>query len=188
MTDPNPSHLREGDLVKLTGHNWPEALLGALVTIETVDLLGRPRFTTEDGATFVADEGRGEGYTGWAVEKASAEDVAVKLIGLIPNDAIPSITPTERRTVLTTADGLIHGDREQDYGRPIDSFRRVAQAFNVVLEGAGHPPITPTTAAALLIALKLSRLSGGDYKLDTWVDLAGYAALGFEVNQQESAA
>ncbi|AXH47319.1 hypothetical protein SEA_EDEN_24 [Microbacterium phage Eden] len=97
-----------------------------------------------------------------------------------------AIRTTERQEVLGTASNLIHGDREDDYGRPIDSFRRVAQAFNVVLEGLGHPPIDATTAAKLMIALKLSRLSGGDNKLDTWVDLAGYAALGFEVHSQEA--
>ena len=140
---------------------------------------------TRSSRATVSPTPRPSAITSSAVEKASAEDVTVKLIGLIPNDAIPSITPTERRTVLTTADGLIHGDREQDYGRPIDSFRRVAAAFNLVLEGAGHPPIDPVTAAKLMIALKLSRLAGGDNKDDTWIDLAGYSALGAEVRDQQ---
>ena len=92
---------------------------------------------------------------------------------------------TKREEILRTANRLIHGDRQQDYGQPIDSFTRVAQAMNVVLEGAGHPPIDATTAAKLMIALKLSRLAGGDNKDDTWIDLAGYAALGAEVRDQQ---
>ncbi|UGL61838.1 hypothetical protein SEA_FRANKLIN22_25 [Microbacterium phage Franklin22] len=92
---------------------------------------------------------------------------------------------TKRQDILRTAESLIHGDREQDYGRPIDSFTRVAAAFNLVLQGIGHPPIDPMTAAKLMIALKLSRLAGGDNKDDTWVDLAGYAALGAEVRDQQ---
>lgn len=94
---------------------------------------------------------------------------------------VPTPEVTKREEILRTANNLIHGDRQQDYGQPIDSFNRVAQAFNVVLEGAGHPPIDATTAAKLMIALKLSRLAGGDNKDDTWIDLAGYAALGAEV-------
>ena len=97
----------------------------------------------------------------------------------------PPAELTKRQDILRTAESLIHGDREQDYGRPIDSFRRVAAAFNLVLEGAGHPPIDPVTAAKLMIALKLSRLAGGDNKDDTWIDLAGYSALGAEVRDQQ---
>lgn len=96
--------------------------------------------------------------------------------------AKPGKLVTKRAEILETASKLIHGDREADYGRPIDSFTRVAAAFNIVLEGIGHEPITPTDAAKLMIALKFSRLSGGDNKDDTWIDLAGYAALGAEVH------
>lgn len=93
---------------------------------------------------------------------------------------MPQDLRTKRAEILDTAYDIIHGDREKDYGLPIDSFRRLAQAFELVL---GHP-VTPVTAAALMIAMKLSRLSGGDYKDDTWVDIAGYAALGAEVRDQ----
>ncbi|AYN55896.1 hypothetical protein PBI_BRAHMS_24 [Microbacterium phage Brahms] len=134
-----------------------------------------------------------EGRPGEPRVFSAAEEVAAGLVELIPaeflKDQLGDFTPktTKRRDILSTADNLIHGDREDDYGRPIDSFRRVAQAMNVVLEGEGHPPISATTAAKLMIALKLSRLSGGDNKDDTWIDLAGYAALGAEVHEQEAA-
>lgn len=91
------------------------------------------------------------------------------------------VKTTKRDDVLQTASRLIHGDRQQDYGEPIDSFTRLAAAFNIVLEGEGLGTISPTGAAKLMIALKFSRLAGGDNKDDTWVDLAGYAALGAEV-------
>lgn len=114
------------------------------------------------------------------VDARRAEGVEVKIEQVPASEQI-----TKREDILRTANRLIHGDREQDYGRPIDSFRRVAAAFNLVLEGAGHPPIDATTAAKLMIALKLSRLAGGDNKDDTWIDLAGYAALGAEVRDQQ---
>lgn len=97
----------------------------------------------------------------------------------------PQEDVTKRETILRTANRLIHGDREQDYGKPIDSFTRLAAAFNIVLEGAGHDPIDPVTAAKLMVALKFARLAGGDNKDDTWVDLAGYSALGAEVWEQQ---
>ena len=90
---------------------------------------------------------------------------------------------TQRANILQTAHTIIHGDREKDYGAPIDSFRRLAEAFNLVLRPHlkdGYE-LQPTDAVALMIAMKLSRLAGGDTKDDTYVDLAGYAALGAEV-------
>lgn len=92
---------------------------------------------------------------------------------------------TKREDILRTANTIIHGDREQDYGAPIDSFTRLAAAIQLVLDPiAPGIVVTPATAAKVMIAMKLSRLAGGDEKDDTWVDLAGYAALGAEVRDQ----
>lgn len=93
----------------------------------------------------------------------------------------PDTPKTKRAVILAEADRIIHGDREKDYGAPIDSFTRLAAALALVF---GHE-VTPVQAAAAMIAMKLSRLAGGDYKDDTWVDLAGYAALGAEVRDQQ---
>lgn len=126
-----------------------------------------------------------EGQPGEPRVFSAAEAVAAELLAEVDLSTIQAHPETKRENILRTANELIHGNREQDYGRPIDSFRRVAAAFNLVLEGLGHPPIDPMTAAKLMIALKLSRLAGGDNKDDTWVDLAGYAALGAEVRDQQ---
>lgn len=95
--------------------------------------------------------------------------------------------PTKRGQILNDAFVIIHGDREKDYGRPIDSFTRLAEALNLVLrpklrEGV---ELDAVDAAVLMIAMKLSRLAGGDRKDDTWIDLAGYSALGAEVRDQQ---
>lgn len=103
----------------------------------------------------------------------------------LPAPSIGKLATTKREDILDTAKSLIVGDRQDSYGPPLQSFTRLAAAMNIVLEGAGYPPITPTLAAKLMLALKFSRLSGGDNKDDTWVDLAGYAALGAEVWQAE---
>ncbi|UYL86813.1 hypothetical protein SEA_RONA_25 [Microbacterium phage Rona] len=94
---------------------------------------------------------------------------------------------TKREQTLREANRIIHGDREKDYGAPIDSFTRLAAAFNVVLAGRlkEGDSLDPVDAANLMIAMKLSRLAGGDRKDDTFVDLAGYAALASEVRDQQ---
>ncbi|UDG78729.1 hypothetical protein SEA_INDYLU_27 [Microbacterium phage IndyLu] len=96
---------------------------------------------------------------------------------------VPAPDLTKRETILREANRIIHGDRQQDYGPPVDSFTRLAEALNLVLrpklrEGV---ELDAVDAAVLMIAMKLSRLAGGDRKDDTWVDLAGYSALGAEI-------
>lgn len=126
---------------------------------------------------------------------ASVEDVELTPAGLrrrIPDGWSLAATrkpapETKRAEVLDTAKTIIHGDREKDYGAPIDSFTRLAEALNLVLRPhlkEGHE-LKPTDAVKLMIAMKLSRLAGGDEKDDTWVDLAGYSALGAEVRDQQ---
>ncbi|AVR56767.1 hypothetical protein PBI_ELVA_26 [Microbacterium phage Elva] len=109
-----------------------------------------------------------------------AEGVDVRVVNVPPPDL------TKREEVLREANRIIHGDREKDYGRPIDSFTRLAEALNLVLRPklAEGVELDAVDAAVLMIAMKLSRLAGGDRKDDTWVDLAGYSALGAEVRDQ----
>ena len=109
-----------------------------------------------------------------------AEGVDIHVVNVPPPDL------TKREEVLREANRIIHGDREKDYGRPIDSFTRLAEALNLVLRPklAEGVELDAVDAAVLMIAMKLSRLAGGDRKDDTWVDLAGYSALGAEVRDQ----
>ncbi|QOP64261.1 hypothetical protein QDW16_gp43 [Microbacterium phage Quenya] len=114
------------------------------------------------------------------VRRRQAEGVEVHVV------QAPEQELTKREQTLREANRIIHGDREKDYGRPIDSFTRLAEALNLVLrpklrEGV---ELDAVDAAVLMIAMKLSRLAGGDRKDDTWVDLAGYSALGAEVRDQ----
>jgi hypothetical protein len=117
-------------------------------------------------------------------------DVSDHIRKLIEQGTLKSVSVTEQPTPLTkresilhTANDIIHGDREKDYGSPVDSFTRLAEALNLVLRPklAEGVELDAVDAAVLMIAMKLSRLAGGDRKDDTWVDLAGYSALGAEV-------
>lgn len=113
------------------------------------------------------------------------------------NAALASLDPEEpaqekvtRETVLDAAKRCVCGDREQDYGSPENNFRTIASMWNSYLYGAGlmenHDPtvwkgIKPKDVAAMLALLKIARIASGHAKADNWIDLAGYAACGGEI-------
>ena len=95
-----------------------------------------------------------------------------------------------REEILKAAAKCVCGDREQDYGGPEDNFRRIASLWNSYLYGAGlmenNDPtvwkgIKPKDVAAMMALLKISRIATGHAKADNWIDLAGYAACGGEL-------
>lgn len=76
---------------------------------------------------------------------------------------------------------MIEGDRNKTYGSPTQNFQNTADIWNVLLahklkDGA---EITATEVATLMIALKLARTIAQP-KRDNFVDIAGYAACGWE--------
>ena len=95
-----------------------------------------------------------------------------------------------RESILDAAKRCVCGDREQDYGSPENNFRTIASMWNSYLYGAGlmenHDPtawkgIKPKDVAAMLALLKIARIASGHAKADNWIDLAGYAACGGEL-------
>jgi hypothetical protein len=86
-------------------------------------------------------------------------------------------TPTRTR-ILDTARFLVSGQRATDYGDAKESFTRIAAIWTAIL----GIPITAGQAALMLAGLKMARLAQTIDHEDSWVDLAGYAALGAEVS------
>ena len=82
-----------------------------------------------------------------------------------------------REDVLAKAKMCVCGDREQDYGSPESNFERIARFWSTYL---GHP-VGSTDVAAMLALLKIARIASGNAKEDNWIDLAGYAACGGEI-------
>lgn len=82
-----------------------------------------------------------------------------------------------RTELLETARKTVCGEREQDYGSPENSFQRIAEFWGTYL----NQQITPVDVAAMMALLKLARVAEGHGKADNWVDLAGYAACGAEI-------
>lgn len=83
-----------------------------------------------------------------------------------------------RPEILAAAEKCVCGDREQDYGTPESNFKIIADFWNTYL---GFKGITPKDVAAMLALLKISRIASNHAKSDNWIDLAGYAACGGEI-------
>lgn len=84
-----------------------------------------------------------------------------------------------RSATLRTADGLVNGDRQDEYGTPDVNLGRIATLWGVIF---GHE-VTKSEVALALACLKVARLVQTPWSRDGWVDLAGYAAIGAEVSE-----
>ena len=92
--------------------------------------------------------------------------------------------PWTRKRVLSEAERCVCGQREQDYGTPEDSFEMIGKLWTVYLDYAKK--IDAHDVAAMMALLKIARISENPQHMDSWVDLAGYAACGGELAGKES--
>ncbi len=77
-------------------------------------------------------------------------------------------------SILQEAQRLTHGDRNADYGHPLDDYTRTAALVSALLAHKLLEPITAAEMAAAMGCVKLSRQMHAP-KRDNMVDLAGYA-------------
>jgi hypothetical protein len=75
-------------------------------------------------------------------------------------------------TILTEAEALTAVDRQNDYGDPAESWRRIAKIWSGIL----GVEVTPQQAVLCMAGVKLGRL-GRRLKRDSAVDAAGYLRL-----------
>jgi len=87
-----------------------------------------------------------------------------------------------RRETLATAAALVHGDRQNDYGTPQTNFARIAALWAPIFGRT----VTPGEVALALTQLKIARLINTPTHADSWVDAAGYIAIGAELATQET--
>lgn len=83
---------------------------------------------------------------------------------------------SEAVATLERAAGLVGGDRRGDYGPAGKSFEAIGVLWSVILDR----PVQAHEVALCLAALKLWRARVSPGQWDSWVDLAGYAGLGWE--------
>jgi hypothetical protein len=76
----------------------------------------------------------------------------------------------EPEDIAAYAASLVNGDRQAEYGHPLDNLDRAAQIWSVILGS----PVTAEQVALCMIGMKIARQVHKP-KADTVVDIIGYA-------------
>ena len=79
--------------------------------------------------------------------------------------------------ILETARQLITGSRRKTYGSARDDFTRTGKLWEQVL----GVPVKPEQVALCMTLVKVGRLVNSLDHEDSWIDAAGYIALGGEI-------
>jgi hypothetical protein len=92
-------------------------------------------------------------------------------------------TTTLRVEALREAARIISGERNKQYGGPEENFERIAKIWEIIF----GIPVSNEDVAMAMVAVKVARYaSKSGYQPDTWIDIAGYAACGYEVGNLEN--
>ena len=83
----------------------------------------------------------------------------------------------KREECLRKANEIVNGQREQQYGTPEDNFKMIAEMWSAYLE----TDVSAVDVAMMMSLLKIARISTGTFNEDSFIDLAGYAACGYEI-------
>lgn len=83
----------------------------------------------------------------------------------------------ERKEILGEAERCVCGQREQDYGSPESNFAIIAKLWGGYLD----TEISTVDVAMMMVLLKVARIKNGGGSGDSFVDIAGYAAVGGEL-------
>lgn len=89
----------------------------------------------------------------------------------------------KREEILEKAKECVCTDREDQYGQPEDNFGTIADLWSTYLKKT----VTSEDVAIMMMLLKIARLCNGrkDH-MDSWIDIAGYAACGGEIAEKDS--
>lgn len=82
----------------------------------------------------------------------------------------------KRKEILSLASKLVDETRAEVYGDSYENHDRIARMWSVIL----GQEVTVSQVYQCMIAVKLARLYNSPDHEDSWVDIAGYAALGGE--------
>jgi Domain of unknown function (DUF6378) len=91
--------------------------------------------------------------------------------------------------MLDLAKEIVTRDRQNDYGTAEENFGTIAEFWSTYLRAKYRSwdiELTPADVAAMMVMMKVSRITTSPRKEDNWVDIAGYAACGAEVTHDSS--
>lgn len=91
---------------------------------------------------------------------------------------------TYRSELLASAQKTVDGDRDKEFGDPLVNMKCAAQLIAGYLGARRGDSITAADVPAMLALFKIARLAGNRGSKDSWRDLAGYAAVGFDVEKR----
>ncbi len=86
----------------------------------------------------------------------------------------------DRAETLAKAKDCVCGQRENEYGSPENNFSAIAAFWSVYKGGQ----FTANDVAMFFWLLKIDRIRTGTATDDSYVDLAGYAACGADINSK----
>ena len=112
-----------------------------------------------------------------------ARDLILSMIKPVTNGEAKQ-EPWTRKRVLKEAERCVCGKREHEYGVPEDSFEMIGKLWTVYLDYATK--IDAHDVAAMMALLKIARIANSPDHMDSWCDLAGYAACGGELAGKEA--
>lgn len=87
---------------------------------------------------------------------------------------------TRREEILDGARDAVMKARNNSYGPPTQDFDRTAGILNSLGVTVNGQPVQSHHVAVIQIAVKLSRIAWSPGHKDSWLDIAGYAACGYE--------
>ena len=98
-----------------------------------------------------------------------------------------------RNEILRAAEKIVSGERQEQYGSPEDNFAVIARYWGCYLDAQAKSDgidatftLSADDVAAMMILFKAGRLSTGAGSADTWIDIAGYAACGGQIQTERS--
>lgn len=88
---------------------------------------------------------------------------------------------TYRSDLLVSAQKTVDGDRDKEFGDPLENMKCAAQLIGTYLDRE----LSPDDVAMIMALFKVARIKGNRGSTDSYRDLAGYAAIAFDVEQRK---
>lgn len=99
---------------------------------------------------------------------------------------IPKDTPHTREHILQEGIRLTVGDRNVSYGNPNVNFLHMAGLLTAYFRHKITYEFSAEDAAMIMALAKTSRIAGGSFKLDNYIDGATYLAIAGECAEGEN--
>ena len=86
------------------------------------------------------------------------------------------------KDILSTAEGILCGAREDEYGDKRTNHENIATLWSAYLD----KEIKARDVAILMVLLKIARAKFGHPSMDTYIDMVGYSAIAGELAHEDN--